>query len=120
MELPSREKTFYFDYTGESMFRYEGSFTVKCRLNTAERHGMESDRSRLLGDSKNPTQDLQAIALCVSTCRAHLSDAPEWFKQSRGLLEDEDALVSLYNKTVEVCDEWRKELSDAAKAKSGN
>ncbi len=120
MELPSREKTFYFDHTGDSGFRYEGHFTIKCRLNIAERHGMESDRSRLLGDSRNPTQDLQALALCLSTCRAHVSDGPEWFRQTRGLLEDEDALIALYNKVVETCDEWRKEISEAAKDKMGN
>lgn len=120
MELPARDKTFYFDYVGESGFRYEGTFTIKCRLNIAERHTMESDRSRLLGDSKNPTEDLKAIALCLSTCRAHVSDAPEWFKQSRGLIEDEDALVSLYNKIIETCDEWRKDIAEAAKAKVGN
>jgi hypothetical protein len=81
---------------------------------------MESDRSRLLGDSKNPTQDLQAIAMCLATCRAHVSDAPEWFKQSRGLIEDEDALLELYNKILETCDSWRKDIAEAAKDKSGN
>lgn len=120
MELLSRDKNFYFNYTGESGFKYEGQFTIKCRLNTVERHGMESDRSRLLGESKNPTADLQALALCISMCRAHISDAPEWFKQSRGLLEDEDALVELYNKVTETIDSWRKDLSDFAKEKSGN
>lgn len=120
MELPARDKTFYFDHTGESGFRYEGNFTIKCRLNIAERHGMESDRSRLLGDSKNPTQDLQALALCISTCRAHVTDAPEWFKQSRALLEDEDALVALYNKIVETTDTWRRDVVEASKEKVGN
>jgi hypothetical protein len=118
MELPSREKNFYFDVNGESGFRYEGHFAIKCRLNIAERHGMESDRSRLLGDSKNPTQDLQALALTLSTCRAHIAKGPEWFTQSRGLLEDEEVLYELYNKIVNTAEEWRKEVSDKANEKA--
>ena len=118
MELPSKEKSFYFSYDGESGFKYEGNFTVKCRLNVLERHSMESDRSRLLGDSANPTQSLKELAFALSSCRAHISDSPEWFKQSRGLLEDEDCLFELFSKVMETVDSWKKELAEAAKAKS--
>jgi hypothetical protein len=114
MELPNREKTFYFDFTGESGFRYEGNFTIKCRLNTAEKLAKESELSRLLGDSPNPTRGLQNIAVCLAGCRIHVVDGPEWFKQSRGLLEDDEALEELYIKIMENVDSWRKELSKAA------
>lgn len=114
MELPSREKTFYFDFTGESGFRYEGTFTIKCRLNTAEKITKESEISRLLGDSPNPTRALQNLAVCLATCRVHVIDGPEWFKQSRGLLEDEEALEELFIKVIECIDSWRKELSKTA------
>jgi hypothetical protein len=114
MELPSREKTFYFDHTGESGFRYEGHFTIKCRLNTAEKITRENEISRLLGDSANPTRELQSLALCLATCRVHVIDGPEWFKQTRGLLEDDSALAELYVKIMDMTDEWRKEVSRAA------
>jgi hypothetical protein len=117
MELPKSEKQFYFNHTGESGFLYEGNFTVKCRLNVAERMKQESDYSRLLGDAINPSQGLRGFALCVSTCRSHIIDSPEWFKQSRGLLEDEDALIELHSKVVDIIDSWRLELAEAAKAK---
>lgn len=114
MELPSRNKTFYFDFTGESGFRYEGHFTIKCRLNTAEKIARENEHSRLLGESTNPTRELQTLAMCLATCRVHVVDGPEWFKQSRGLLEDDEALFELYLKIMNSVDEWRKELSKAA------
>lgn len=115
MELPKRERTFYFDHTGESGFRYEGNITIKCRLNVAERHAMELHKSRLLGESPNPTMALEGIALCLSTCQAKIVDAPNWWMQGKGSnLEDEDALVALFNKVEEETDAWRKELVSQA------
>lgn len=115
MELPKRERTFYFDFTGESGFRYEGNVTIKCRLNVSERHALELNRSRLLGDCVNPTDSLRGIAVCLSTCQAKIIEAPNWWMQSNGSkLEDEDALVALFSRIEDESDAWRQELVDQA------
>lgn len=118
MELPKRERTFYFKHTGESGFVYEGNFTVKCRINVAEKYQLEVEKSRLMADMANPSNGLLGTAVALSTLRVKIVESPEWWKQGLGLgLEDEDALFALYDKVEKESDTWRKELQKAAKAK---
>jgi len=118
MELPKKERTFYFKHDGELGFTYEGYFTIKCRLSVADRYSLELEKSRLLADMANPTNGLLGTAVALSTLRTKIKDGPEWWKQSNGLMmEDEDALFSLYERVEKESDSWRKELEKAAKAK---
>jgi hypothetical protein len=118
MDLPKKERTFYFKHTGESGFQYEGNFTIRCRLSVAEKYSLELEKSRLLADMANPTNGLLGTSVALSTLRTKILDAPEWWRQGLGLgMEDEDALVALYDKVEKETEEWRKELKKAAKAK---
>jgi len=116
MDLPKRERTFYYDFTGESGFRYEGSLTIKCRLTVSEKYNLELEKSRLLADMSNPTDSLYGLSIALSTLRAKIVEAPNWWQQRQGWgVEDEDALVDLYRKVEEECTKWKEELIKIAK-----
>ena len=117
MDLPSKEKTFDFDYTAElTNKRYDGRFTVLCSLNIGQKHAMALEKTRLLGSYQNPTDDLFGFAIILSNLRAKVIDGPEWWKQSRGgsTIEDEDVLVQLYNKVQEAESQWKENLRQKA------
>jgi hypothetical protein len=104
------------DLTGK---KYEGQFTVRCVLNIAQKHAMEIEKTRLLGNFSSPTDGLAGIAMILSSLRHKVADGPEWWKQSAGgsLLEDEDVLVALYDKVVSAEVEWREKLKKKASSK---
>jgi hypothetical protein len=117
MDLPSKERTFDFDYVGlDTGKEYKGRFTVRCILTVGQKHAMSLERTRLLGNYENPTPDLSGIALILSTLRSKVIDAPEWWKQSQGgsLIEDEDCLVNLYRKVEEAEELWKADLRKKA------
>jgi hypothetical protein len=113
MDLPSKEKTFDFDHVGQEIGKeYKGRFTVLCVLNVGQKHSLALEKTRLLGNYLNPTDDLAGLAIILANLRAKIIDAPEWWKQSNGgaAIEDEDALVALYRKVQEAEFEWKEEL----------
>lgn len=112
MDLPQKQKVFDFDFTAELGKKYEGQFTVLCRLNIAQKHAMELEKTRLLGNYANPTDELAGLAIVLSTLRAKIIDSPEWWKQSLGgaALEDEDVLSALYRKVQDSEAEWKNEM----------
>jgi hypothetical protein len=120
MDLPKKERTFGFSYVSdESGLTYDGTFTVKCKLNVAEKYQLELEKSRLMSDMANPSNGLMGIAIALSTLRVRIVDGPNWWTQGKGLnIEDEDVLVALFERVETECMEWRKELSErAAKAR---
>ena len=112
MNFPKTEKTFNFDYTTAFGNRYEGSFTVKCLLTIGEKHRLELEKTRLLGNHPNPTDELVGIAVILSNLRHRIVDAPNWWAQSRGgeTIKEEEVLAELYSKTQDAEIEWRREL----------
>ena len=113
MDLPKNQKSFQLDHTGElTGKRYEGTFTVKCVLNMAEKRKLEIERSGLSADLTNPTGNLNAIALVVSNLRVRVTDAPDWFKQAILSLDiiDEDVLFEVYSKALDKSEEWISEV----------
>lgn len=117
MDIPSTQKTFYFDYTTEFEQRYEGEFTVKCLLNIGEKHRLELEKNRLLGNIANPTDELFGISMILSNLRAKIVNAPNWWLQSRGgeTIQEEDLLAQLFGKVQDAEIEWKKDLLDKAK-----
>lgn len=120
MALPNKEKTFDFDFTTSLGKQYTGIFTVKCLLNIGEKHQMELEKTRLLGNYSNPTEELYGIATVLSSLRAKLTDSPDWWKQSRAgaNLEEEDLLVALHNKVLEAENQWMEDLKKQADKKT--
>jgi hypothetical protein len=113
MDLPLKEKTFDFEHVGETTGKeYKGRFTVLCVLNVGQKHGLALEKTRLLGNYPNPTDDLAGLAIILANLRAKVLDAPEWWKQSNGgaNLDDEDALVVLYRKVQEAEFQWKEDL----------
>jgi hypothetical protein len=113
MDLPSKEKTFDFDHIGEDTGKkYEGRFTVLCTLNIGQKHSLALEKTRLLGNYPNPTDDLAGLAIILANLRAKVVDGPEWWKQSIGgtLIDDESVLVDLYNRVQEAEVEWKENL----------
>lgn len=112
MALPIKIKTFDFDFTSSLGNNYKGVFTVKCLLNIGEKHQMELEKTRLMGNYSNPTDELYGIATVLANLRAKLIDAPGWWKDSRAgaALEEEDLLSALYNKVLEAENQWMEDL----------
>lgn len=118
MELPNKERTFDFNYVGEDTGKsYDGRFTVRCLLNVGQKHLRDLEETRLLGNYPNPTNSLAGFAVVLANLRAKVVDGPEWWKQSQGgtLIEDEGALVTLYQKVQEAEMTWREELNQKTK-----
>ena len=117
MELPKNEATFSVDIVGDTSFKkYDGQFTVRCVLTTGQRHLMELDKSRMLGGSNFPTDALVGLAEVLSTLRARIIEAPEWWKQSGNgnTLTDENILMELYKKVDEAEKAWRQSVKEMA------
>lgn len=117
MDLPTKERTFEFECTGEITGKqYDGRFTVLCVLNIGQKHALALEKTRLLGNYTNPTDDLVGYALILSNLRIRIVDGPEWWKQSRGgaMIDDEEPLIKLYQKIQEVEQEWKQGLKEKA------
>lgn len=116
MDLPTTDSVFDFDFTSDLGKKYDGQFTVRCLLNMRQKHILELEKTRLLGNYSNPTDELAGIAIILATLRARLVDAPEWWKQSDGgfNIPDIDALSALYDKVLAAEVEWRKKLKEKA------
>lgn len=116
MDLPTTEAVFDFDFTSDLGKKYDGQFTVRCLLNMRQKHLLELEKTRLLGNYSNPTDELAGIAIILSTLRARIVDAPEWWKQSDGgyNITDVDALSALHDKVLVAEVEWRKKLKEKA------
>lgn len=117
MDLPLKYKVFDFEYTDDFGKKFDGQFTVLCRLTISQKHTMELEKTRLLGNYANPTDALAGYAIYLSTLRAKIVDAPEWWKQSGGgaSIEDEEILIELYNKIAEAEIQWKEEMMKKAK-----
>ena len=117
MDLPKIESVFDFDFTSEIGKHYDGRFTVLCLLDMGQKHRLELEKTRLLGNYPNPTDGLAGIAVVLANLRVRIVDSPEWWKQSNGgyNIKDEDALVALYDKVQAAEVEWRTQLTEMRK-----
>lgn len=121
MNLPKNERTFEFEEVGELYGKpYQGSFTVKCVLTMLEKRVLEIEKSRMRSDITNPTPDLIALTTILANLKARIISAPEWWKQSNdgNDIQDENIIVALFDKVMDQEEEWRKEVSTAAKESS--
>src|ERR1035437_9147173 len=117
MELPSNESTFEVELVGDTTFKkYDGQFTCRCVLTMGQKHALELEKNRLLGNHANPTSDLEGIAIIFANLRAKIVNSPEWWKQSLGgaAISDENVLIELFNKVEKAEQEWRQKVKDLA------
>ena len=117
MDLPKIEAVFDFDFTSDLGKRYEGRFTVLSVLDMGQKHRLELEKTRLLGNYQNPTDGLVGISIVLANLRVKIIDAPDWWKQSKGGYDilDEDMLMALYEKVQAAEGEWRSKLKEMGK-----
>lgn len=117
MDLPSTQTIVDFDFTSDLGKKYDGQFTVLCLLNMRQKHLLELEKTRLLGNYTNPTDELAGIAVILANLRHRIVDGPTWWQQSDGgyNLTDVDVLTSLYNKVLAAEAEWRTKLKEKTK-----
>ncbi len=117
MELPKNEAVFDIDMVGDTTpKKYDGTFTVRCVLSMGQKHAMELEKTRLLGNYNAPTDELVGLAVIFANLRAKIIDAPEWWKQSQGgsNIMDENVLVAVYNKIADAEAEWKTKVKEMA------
>jgi hypothetical protein len=116
MDLPTNQVVFDFDFTSDLGKRYEGQFTVICNLDMRKKHMLELEKTRLMGNYSNPTDELAGIAIILANLRHRIVNGPEWWKQSDGgyNITDSEVLTELYNKIVAAGVEWRTKLKEKA------
>ncbi len=117
MDLPSTQTVIDFDFTSDLGKKYDGQFTVLCLLNMRQKHLLELEKTRLLGNYTNPTDELAGIAIILANLRHRIVDGPTWWQQSDGgyNIPDVDALTVLYNKVLGAETEWRNKLKEKTK-----
>lgn len=117
MDLPSTQTVVDFDFTSDLGKKYDGQFTVLCLLSMRQKHLLELEKTRLLGNYTNPTDELAGIAVILANLRHRIVDGPTWWQQSDGgyNLTDIDVLTSLYNKVLGAETEWRNKLKEKTK-----
>ncbi len=117
MDLPNTQSVFDFDFTSELGKKYDGVFTVNCLLNMRQKHLLELEKTRLLGNYPNPTDELAGISVILANLRGRIVNGPPWWEQSDGgyNLTDIDVLTALYNKVIATESEWRTKLKEKTK-----
>lgn len=102
----SNEAPFSISITGEvTGEKWVGDFVAKKRL--SHRDALKKDRTKrelLGGQPGDPSERALSIAIILSELDVRLVSSPRWWKEkSNGLdLEDEEVLVEIYNKALEV------------------
>lgn len=117
MDLPTTQSVFDFEFTSELGKKYDGQFMVHCVLNMRQKHVLELEKTRLLGNYSNPTDELAGIAVILSNLRNRIISGPTWWEQSDGgyKIDDIDVLTALYNKVISAETEWRTKLKEKTK-----
>jgi hypothetical protein len=117
MDLPSNQSVFDFNFVSELGNKYDGQFTVRTVLDMKNKHVLELEKTRLLGNFANPTDELAGISIMLATLRIKIVKAPEWWNQSDGgySITDMDVLTKLYSMVQEAETEWRNKLKEKAK-----
>jgi len=117
MDLPTTQSVFDFDFTSELGKKFDGQFLVHCLLNMRQKHALELEKTRLLGNYANPTDELAGIAIILSGLRHRIISGPTWWEQSDGgyNLADIDVLTALYGKVISTETEWRTKLKEKTK-----
>jgi hypothetical protein len=82
-----------------------------------QKHLLELEKTRLLGNYPNPTDQLAGIAIILADLRHRIVDGPPWWTQSDGgnSLTDVDTLTQLHDKVLSTESEWRAKLKEKAK-----
>ena len=114
--LPKREKTISIDVTDEFGVHFKGDFVIRTVLNLSQNHALELEKSRLLGDSVNPTVKLTNIAISLATIRHHVIKSPDWWRElgEGSQILDATIILEIYDKIIDAENKWREDIKKAA------
>jgi hypothetical protein len=102
------------DVSGE---KYEGSFKTKPVLTHAEQLGRDAIMRDLLGPNPLQAQNRPTSqAGILAECRVRLLDSPAFWKDSGGGLNlyDENVIVAVYDRILEIEEKFKKDIKDRA------
>jgi hypothetical protein len=117
MALPLNEKTVQISVEGQyTKKKFEGLFTMKCKLTMAEKYKLEMEKSRMKSDVRFGTDGFDTIISILAALRVRVIKAPDWWTQSDGGLDliDDNVVLEVYEKSIDVELEWEKEISATA------
>jgi len=116
--LPKNESTFDIKLIGDTTkVSYDGQFTVTCVLDVGGTQMLELERTRLTADYANPTGLLANISLALSTLRAKIIKAPDWWYNldSGAKIKDSEIIMAIYIQCETQEKKWRDSLEEKAK-----
>jgi hypothetical protein len=116
MILPKNEHTFKIDIEGEvTKTKYEGEFTVICKPTLSMKHEHALIKARLMGDVKNPTQDLYYYSELIAFIKTRIVESPKWWNETFKSLNtlDENIIVEVYDNILKASEEWDKQLNSS-------
>jgi hypothetical protein len=110
--------TIDFDEVGQTTKeRYSGRFVIKTLLSARDQLNADAFRRKQLGeDPDNADRVLKAWAGMVAQIYVRVIEAPKWYYSTDyGLeLKDYEIVNKLFEKTVEIDAETRKEIAEEA------
>ena len=107
----------------ETLETFTGKFRAKEKLSWADQLGIDRYRRELLGvNAAESTVEVYKRATVISELAAYLTEAPDWWKTSRGGLDiiDDNVVLKVYDEATKVREAWlkaQKEKGEAAKKK---
>ncbi len=110
--LPSMEYTFSISVQGDETKRYyDGQFTYK-RPTLHEKAEIAKMKTRLNGDLKTLSLDVQMFNEMSSTLFYCIKDAPDWWATTNNGrdLYDLNVIQEIFTKSMDFEDEWSKKV----------
>ncbi len=117
MNLPSNEYTFSFKTTGDKTKKvFEGSFTVKCLLTSAEiiEVGLRLDQYNR--GSKTLAPGVNLLNRAFAELDVRMIKAPSWWKDSQDGrdLFDTNVVLEVFDRAIEAEAVYDKRVAEAA------
>lgn len=117
MSTTSNETSFTINVTAASGENYAGTFKVFKRLSHMQTLRRDELRRELLGArGESAPEAMYRSAFILSTCAAHVKDAPSWWKESSNGLDllDEEPVSAVFAEISRVTSSATKELEEKA------
>lgn len=98
---------------------WPGDFRAKTILSFRDKLAADAGRRELLGGAAgNIDPEAAAAALVISQLSVRLTETPDWWKESKGGLDLEDAnvLEAVYKEALKVEDDYLKQIEAEGKA----
>lgn len=113
------QTTFTINVNAASGENYAGTFKIWKRLSHRLTLAKDERRRNLIGErAEYVPENIQQNAYILSTCEAHIIEAPSWYRDSANGMDllDQEPVAEIFNQIVKVLAEVEGELTKKAKA----